>query len=99
MRSVNLLFEEEYDDVDIISVPDEIADNIDDVAQLFFKWLWIPENRQHFYVTLPDGKEALGIDTKEFLWWLNHVFLSSGKKAEIILQHTKYQPEYPTAYF
>lgn len=99
MRPVNLLFDEEYEDVDIISVPDEIADSINDIAQQFFSWLGNPENARRFYVKLPNGKESLGIDTKEFVWWLNHVFLPAGQAAGIVTQHTSHHPEYPTANF
>ena len=99
MRLVNLLFDEEYENVDILSVPDDIADNIDNIAQEFTRWIWFPENRQQFMVTLSDGKECLSFDTKEFLWWLNNIFLSPGQTAAIYLQHTSFHPEHPTANF
>lgn len=99
MRLVNLLFDEEYEDVDLISVPDGIADSIDTIAQQFFRWLGDPENARRFYVTLPDGKDVLSVDTKEFVWWLNHVFLPAGQTAEIVTQHTSHHSEYPTANF
>ena len=99
MRLVNLLFDEEYEDVDIISVPDEIADDIDAVAQQFFRWVWIPENRQRFSVPRQNGTPVLSIDTEEFLWWLNNIYLPAGQTADVFLQHTHFRPELPTANF
>ncbi len=97
MKAVNLVFGEDYNDVDILLVPDEIADNIDVVLRKFNKWLSIPENQNRFLVPY-HGRMVLGIDTKEFLWWLNNCEMLDNQESTILKQHTAYQPDYPAAF-
>ena len=98
MEKINLVFDDEYDDVDILLVPKAIADNIDAVVNEFFSWTAIPENGQRF-VAEAFGKTVLGIDTKEFIWWLNEIKISGDEKAQVLEEHTSYCPEYPRADF
>ena len=99
LKRVNIIYESEYEDVDIISVPCEMANDIDDIAQEFFRWLKVPENSRRFMVKEKDGHEVLSIDTKEFVWWLNHIKITGEPKAAIIAQHTSYDSKCPSAYF
>lgn len=99
LKKVNVVYELDYEDVDILYIPSDMADDIDGVAQDFFCWLGIPENRRRFLVKEDDGSEVLYIGTKEFIWWLNHIKITDGPKAKILMQHTSYDPQYPAAYF
>lgn len=96
MKKINLVFDCDFDDVDILLVPDDIADNMDEVIRRFNRWLHNPQNRQRFLVPY-QGKMELGIDTGAFLWWLNTHEISNGAAATIIQQHTAFCPNYPTA--
>ena len=99
MKKINIVFDDEFDDVDILLVPDDIADNIENVVQEFFNWVEIPENRKRFVVRIIDGYEIISFATEEFIWWLNEIKIQTPPKAEILIQHTKYIPDYPSAEF
>lgn len=99
MKKVNVVFDDEIDDVDILLVPDEIADNIEGVLREFNQWLRIPENRSRFVVKVINGYEIISINTEEFLWWLNYVRIDDTQKATILIQHAKLVVDYPRADF
>lgn len=99
MKKINLIYEDDYNDVDILLVPDDVADNIDDVVRCFFSWLRVEENASRFMVTTASGHKGLSVDTKEFIWWLNNIWIRNDSEAKVIVQHTSYQNEYPRADF
>ena len=99
MKKINLLYEYDYDDVDIILVPESIANNICDIVQEFQYWLSVPINKARFTKIGENGSPYLNVDTEEFLWWLNNVKLSGMPKASIVSQHGPWQKELPTADF
>ena len=98
MKPINLVFENDYNDVDILLVPDYVAANIDHVVMKFSKWLLNPENRKRFLAPYK-GKLELAIGTDEFLWWLNNYIILEEPTATLYKQHTKFCSAYPSAYF
>lgn len=98
MQNVMILYFAE-EDADMLLVPDGVAGRIDAVAQEFFRWAADPASVHDFWVTHPSGRKVLALDTKEFVWYLNHHVISDGEKAEIVAQHIPYDSKYPTAYF
>ena len=98
MKKIILLYDGHYDDVDILIVPNNIADNIEEVVWDFNVWLQNPDNNYRFRVTKEYGT-FLSIDTQEFLWWLNNVRIMGKDKAKIDCQHTNFVEGYPVAYF
>ena len=99
MKRINLLYDLEYDDVDILLVPDYIADNIESIVRHFNIWLQDSKNAQPFLKTDNKGMRYLNIETEDFLWWINNVIITDGCKAEIEKQHVPYSNEYPVAEF
>ena len=102
MRGINLLFDEDYQDVDILEVPEKIAANIESIVREFNAWLCIPCNGARFLVETASEKKVLAIGTKEFVWWLNNVKLEEfdeKEKVKIVKQHTDYDDSLPTACF
>lgn len=99
MKYINLVYGDDYEDVDILQVPDEIAENINNVMWDFFRWTDLPENKQQLLVTNVNGEIGVGIDTEEFLWWLNNVRIFDGSTAVIVKQHTRLWQGYPIADF
>lgn len=97
MKYINIVFENDLSDVDLLYVPDYVADNIDQVVMEFDKWLRNPENGNRFLVPY-NGKMVLGIGTEEFTWWLNNS-KKEYNNSTIFKQHTTFCPEYPTANF
>ena len=98
MREINIVFEYDYDDVDILLVPNYIANNIETVTQKFFSWLNNPENQKPFLVPYK-GQLVLQIGTQAFLWWINNYETPTNVVAEIKHEHVKYDPALPSAHF
>ena len=94
MKKINLIFDEVYDDVDILLVPDDIAECIESVMLEFGRWLSCDENAKCFRTG--QGK-FLAIGTSEFLWWLNSIKITQGCKATIFTKHTECDPSLPKA--
>lgn len=94
MRKINLVFDEVYNDVDILLVPDDIAEGIESVMLEFGRWLSCDEYAKYFRTG--QGK-FLAIGTSEFLWWLNHIRIIEGTKASILEQHAEFDPLLPIA--
>lgn len=99
MKKINVIFDDEFNDVDILLVPDDVAYNIEHVVQEFNQWLSLPDNRSRFVVEVINGYRVIGIGTEEFLWWLNNIQIKAEPKAAILEQHTKLIPNYPCAEF
>ena len=99
MQPINIVYEECYDNVDIVLVPDDIANSVESVVQEFFCWLRVPENNHRFMVPHEQWGEVLMIGAKEFVWWLNHVKLPGEEKALILQQNTTFVETYSTAEF
>ena len=99
MKHINIVYDDVFDDADILLVPDFIADHITAFVKQFWKWLSIPENQPGFVLPNEKGEIIFNIDTEEFLWWLNNVAIDSDVKAVIVKRHTLFVPEYPTAEF
>lgn len=99
MKMINVVFDEVYNDVDLLHVPSEIADNIELVVREFNDWLSDPKNQKPFLVPYVNKRMVLSVGTSEFLWWLNHVKIISGDKASIAKQHTLYVEGLPRADF
>ena len=71
LKRINVVYDDEFGDVDILLVPDDIADNIGHVVWEFNQWLSLPKNRNQFVVKTINGYGIISIGTEEFLWWLN----------------------------
>lgn len=98
MKKINILYADEYEDVDIILVPNHIADDIEAVTQEFFDWTKHPYDIPSFMHVNEYG-EIASVDTKEFLWWLNTIKCPDGPQSMIVVQHTTFHPEYPVSEF
>ena len=99
MKHINIVYDDYFDDADILLVPDYVAEHIKSVVMQFNKWLVIPENHGPFLVSTENGAFCLSIDTEEFLWWLNNILITDDSKAVVVKQHTSFNPEYPIAEF
>ena len=97
MKYVNIVFEYDYNDVDIIAVPDWICGVITDLSQQFCDWL----GRTAFFTEeMPDGRQVTVCETEGFVYWLNEQVLSeSEEKAFILKEHTTFCKDYYTVDF
>lgn len=98
MEPVCILFDDMYDDTDIISVPDVLYANIEELGQQF-QW-WLGKGEHDFWTTLPDGQRVLACETDGFVWWLNKQLGDDCKeKVKIVAQHVRYRPYLKTIYW
>ena len=109
MKLINILYDYKYDDiedtvivtgdVDIVSVPDFVCNNIDAVVQKFF--YWASSTRDHgYFVQNTSGHEVLAVGTNEFIKWLNDNYIQYENQEIVVVEaHTKYNPNYPSAEF
>lgn len=93
MTKVNLVFDDTYDDVDIIAVPDSLVVEIRRIGQEFLYWL--PSAKDEEYWVETDGEKCLNAETEGFIKWLNTHYCTTTEAACIIEQHTRFCPEYP----
>lgn len=101
MRNINLLFDGNIDDVDIICVPCEIADNIVHIANLYFSWMHNNINEHSYWVLGKNGTKILCYETESFIWWINNQYNqpNCNKQAFVVLQHTHLNSEYSIVNF
>lgn len=97
MTKVNIVFDNFYDDADIIAVPDEIIKKLPELAQDYLNWI-PPETDTESWV-FTNGKKCLNKETVGFIKWLNQNCCANLNKAYIISQNTAYNAEYPIIEF
>ena len=88
MKKINLVFEGDLNDVDILLVPDNIYDNIDDLCQKFLDWESPDRTDQDYWEHEKNGWVQV-TETIGFVKWLNLYYCGQGEKVEIIKQHTR----------
>lgn len=106
MRLINVIYDYEYDednnlivndDVDIISIPDKIADDLEEMVRLFFNWTSLEESGCW---KLINGKKTCCVETTDFLRWLNINFFHYENKSSVLVEaHTNYRSDLPSAEF
>ena len=108
MKLINAIYDYEYndetdemtvdDDVDILLVPDYVADNIADVVQKFENWSSEKDSGRRRVKW--NGNEILSTDTEDFIRFLNMNYFNCENKESVMVEaHTKYRPELPSAEF
>lgn len=99
MKLVNIVYADEYNDVDIICVPNFVHDNMDTVVQEFFDWA--SSTKEHgYYKQGSNEQEVLCLGTDEFIKWLNEYYIQyENQEIAVVEAHTKYNPNYPSAEF
>ena len=98
MAKVNILFADDFEDVDIIAVPPNIANNIEKITQKFFNWIFDSNNKRQFEKT-ESGHTYVSIGTRDFISWLNKYEIHCAPYASILEEHTTFCSGYPTAEF
>ena len=99
MKKIIIVYDCFYDDCDIISVPDNVADNIQEYSQSFLKWLSSDEVTDRYYSVDKDGHICINCETDGFVEWLNKCVCQRSEQAKILLQHVKFDDNYPVVDF
>ncbi len=86
--------------MDLIAVPDDVAENVEIVTQQFFRWMANQNNDHNFWSTENNlGIKSLALDTDAYLWWLNKHYIKSNEKAYLVSSHVKFHKDLPFADF
>lgn len=93
----NVLYENDKEDVDIISVPDYIAVRMYFLSQEFLDWL--PNAINDIYWTIIDGRKCSVCETDGFVKWLNDNYCKNNQQVTIIKKHVRLVNEYNTIEF
>lgn len=99
MQKIIVLYDENYNDVDILSVPDRIASCINDYGQSYCRWLEsadvAPDLRR-----VVNGVKCTILETEGFVGWLNSNVIKDGEEKATILQtNTVFCEGYPVVEF
>ena len=97
MTKVNIIFDNDLEDADIIAIPDEIASKIEEIGQEFLHW--VPNAQDDEYWTIIDGKKYSIAETNGFIKWLNSYYCTQKNKAYIVARNTNYSPQYKSIEF
>lgn len=85
--------------VDIIMIPDEVAENLDQVVNEFFNWMFDKSN-DHKYWVREDGKKKYCSYTSEaFVDWFNKFLAKEEKAAIIAVSSEQIDDTLPILYF
>ena len=97
MTKINIVFDDVFDDVDIIAIPDEIVPEIEMIRQAFLQWIPVAEDSE--YRTVVNGREFLVCETEGFIKWLNIYYCAKLDKAYVVARNTNYCPQYKVVAF
>ena len=97
MTKVNVIFDNSFDDADIIAIPDEIASRIETIGQEFLDWVLTAKNSD-YWVNM-DGQKCLVIETDGFIKWLNSRYCSNIEEAYLVTRNTNSCPLYKSLEF
>lgn len=92
MTNVNLVYDGNFDDADIIAIPDELVSIIDELGQKFLRW--VPTAEDSDYWTIIDGRRCIVAETSGFIKWINVCYCKEIEKAHIVARNINYCPDY-----
>ena len=90
MKRINIVFDDAFDDADIIVIPNEIFSRIEEIGQEFLHW--VPQAEDPDYWTMIDGRRCAVAETDGFIKWLNATYCKDLEKAFVVARNTNYEP-------
>ena len=94
MIKVNVIYDDVYDDVDIIEVPETIFSRLDSIVREFLEWKRDAPICDEDYWTEINDRTYSVLETKGFVKWLNMIYCNEDESVAILKQHTDYCPLY-----
>ena len=88
MIKVNIVFDDLFDDADIIAIPDEVSSRIEEIGQEFLHW--IPTAEDPDYWTLINGRKCTIAETDGFIKWINTTYCKNLEKCYVVARNTDY---------
>ena len=80
MINVNILFDDDYKDMDIIAVPKEFSEKIILLAEEFECWEGPKNDPEYWSLNSNTGKLVKNVETSGFVKWLNKFYCNGEKK-------------------
>lgn len=97
MVCFNILYEGDKEDVDIICVPNSVAEKIKTLTQMFLDWL--PNAEDEIYWETINGRKVSVCETDGFIKWLNDNYCTTIPKSYVVIRHSKICNEYDVIEF
>lgn len=88
MIKVNIVFDDLFDDADIIAIPDKIFSRIEEIGQEFLHWVPTAEDSDCW--TLVNGKRCNIAETDGFIKWINTTYCKDLEKCFVVARNTNY---------
>ena len=99
MQFINIIYGDDYNYADILLVPDLVCNNLNDIVQSFFDWLFTTKDHG-YWKTNCNGDSYLSAGTNEFVKWLSDQYGNlENEEIRVVKKNTKYNPSYPVADF
>ena len=98
---VNITFddEESLEYVDIVNIPDEVAENLDEVVNEFFKWMFDKTNNHKYWVLEEGEKKYCSYSTEAFIDWINQFIAKEERAAIIAISSSRIDDTLPIIFF
>lgn len=97
MISLNIVFDNAFDDADIIAIPDEIFSHMEEIGKEFLKWVMTAEDSDYWMIV--DGRKCVIAETDGFIKWLNTTYCKGADKAYLVAKNTNYDSTLKTIEF
>lgn len=95
---INILYEGDYSDCDLIWVPDIIGRDIETYGQQFCDWLNTASVSNEYFIKI-DEKICIGLETEGFVNWINNHILKGDQLSYIVKQHVEFNSDYNVVEF
>jgi hypothetical protein len=83
---VNICFDDNIQDVDIVDIPEEILKNIDGIQKDFLKWLFDKHNDHKYWVLDGNEKKYCEYRSEAFVEWINENLVKSLESKAIVIE-------------
>ncbi len=95
MERINIIFEDDYNDVDIIAIPRELSAIIIKIAYEHSFWVAdkAPKDDSDYWENI-NGELSPILETVGFVKWLNNYYCKGKRRAIILKQHTKFVSDF-----
>ena len=90
MINVNIVFDDIFDDADIIAVPNEITSRLEEIGQEFLHWVPAAEDPDYWMVI--NGRKCAVAETDGFIKWINARYCKDLEKVFVVERNTNYDP-------
>jgi len=92
-------FDEELEDIDIVDMPINTIDDLEEEQKEFFEWLFNKDNNHEYWIIRNGEKTTCSYDSRAFVKWFDEK-KQGAEKAMIVEQYAKKKIEdMPILYF